>query len=228
MVLGLLLSALLMGLAGAPHCVAMCGAASAGIGCTRPRLWTFQAARIVGYALLGAAVASSAALLGWGADRIGLLKPFWAMLHVALVALGISLLWRGRQPAALDRLAQRAWQALRLRTLGWDSSSARGPLVASGIAGLLWALLPCGLLYSALMLASLSPAPWQGAAVMASFGLGSGLGLQLGARLLQRWWRPAAGADGRWGVRLAGVAVAGASAWALGHGLWQDVARLVC
>jgi hypothetical protein len=63
---------------------------------------------------------------------------------------------------------------------------------------------------------------------MASFGLGSGLGLQVGARLLQRWWRPAAGSDGRWGVRLAGLAVAGASAWALGHGLWQDVARLVC
>ncbi|WP_284617896.1 sulfite exporter TauE/SafE family protein [Aquabacterium humicola] len=230
---GLIASGLVMGLAGAPHCVAMCGAASAGIGCTRPRLWSFQAARFASYSVLGAAVASSAALLGAGADRIGLLKPFWAMLHVALVVLGISLLWRGRQPAWLDRASQRVWQALRIRTLGWGED--RGPLVASAIAGALWSLLPCGLLYSALMVASLAPSPWQGGAVMAAFAAGSGVGLQLGARLLQRWWPGgvagrggAAAADGRWGVRLAGLAVAAASAWALGHGLWQDVARLVC
>lgn len=228
MVPGLLLTALLMGLAGGPHCAAMCGAASAGIGCTPRRQALFQAARIMGYALLGAAVASSAALLAWGAGHLALLKPFWAMLHLALVALGLSLLWLGRQPAWLDRLAHRTWQALRLRTLGVDAV-VRLPALATVTAGLMWALLPCGLLYSALMVASLSPQPWQGAAVMAAFGLGSAAGLHFSARLWLRALRSGTAAgSGRWGVRLAGAAVAGASAWALGHGLWRDIERLVC
>lgn len=227
MIAGLLLTSLLMGLAGGPHCVAMCGAASAGLGCTPRRLALFQAARITGYALLGMMVASSAALLAWGAGHIALLKPFWAMLHLALVALGLSLLWLGRQPAWLDRAAHRVWQALRLRTLGFDGG-ARLPALATGLAGLVWALLPCGLLYSALMVASLSPQPWQGGLVMAAFGLGSAVSLHLGAKLWLRALRSGSDRSGRWGVRLAGAAVAGASAWALGHGLWNDVARLVC
>ena len=57
-------TALLMGLAGGPHCVAMCGAACAGIGRTRPgqggrALWVFQAGRLLGYSALGALAAAS-------------------------------------------------------------------------------------------------------------------------------------------------------------------------
>ena len=52
----LMLSALLMGLVGGPHCVAMCGAACTGIvrlSGDRPRraLSVFQVSRITGYAL---------------------------------------------------------------------------------------------------------------------------------------------------------------------------------
>ena len=57
-------TALFMGLAGGPHCVAMCGAACAGIGRagdgrnTRS-MWTFQAGRVVGYSLMGGVAATS-------------------------------------------------------------------------------------------------------------------------------------------------------------------------
>lgn len=219
---GLVFTALLMGLAGGPHCVAMCGAATTGIGRTTRRLWAFQAGRITGYALLGAAVASSAGLLQWAASHLVLLKPFWAMFHVAVVALGISLLWLGKQPAWLDVVAHRVWQTLRLHTLNIDS--ARPPAVA----GLLWALLPCGLLYSALMVASLSSRPWQGGLVMASFAAGSAISLQLVPVIWRRLKRQPGPAGGRWGVRLAGLAVASASAWALGHGIWHEYQRLFC
>ena len=97
-----------MGLAGGPHCVAMCGAATAGIGCTPSRLWQFQAARVLGYALLGLAVASSANLLQWSSRQLSVIRPFWAMFHVAVLALGASLLWLGRQPRWLDRASHRA------------------------------------------------------------------------------------------------------------------------
>ena len=52
MLSSLVATALLMGFAGGPHCVAMCGAATAGIGCTQRRLWSFQAGRLVGYSVL--------------------------------------------------------------------------------------------------------------------------------------------------------------------------------
>ncbi|HEY1392351.1 MAG TPA: sulfite exporter TauE/SafE family protein [Methylibium sp.] len=220
MLVSLLLTALLMGLAGGPHCVAMCGAATAGIGCTSPRLWAFQGGRVLGYALLGAAVAASAGVLQWAATHAALLKPFWAMLQLAILALGLSLVWLGRQPLWLDRWAHQVWQGLRMRSLDWRAAPA--------LAGLLWALLPCGLLYSALMVAALSSHAWQGGLVMAAFAAGSALGLHLGPALWRRWRQAAGPQAGHWGVRLAGLTVACAAAWALGHGLWKEYGALFC
>ena len=211
----LLAAAALAGLAGGPHCVAMCGAPCAAIGGQRAqRALAFQGGRLIGYAALGAAAASAAGALQWAATHAALLKPLWGMLHVAVLVLGASLLWLGAQPAWVERGASQVWRALRARTLSLDS--ARWPLAA----GALWALLPCGLLYAALMLAALADTALDGAAVMAVFALSSGLVLQSGATLLRRWGRGA----GRWGVRLAGAGLIAASAWALGHGLWPAFA----
>jgi sulfite exporter TauE/SafE len=190
----------------------MCGAGCAAVtGSQRARAWAFQAGRLSGYAALGAVVAASAAALQWSAAHAALLKPFWAMFHVAVIALGLSLLWLGAQPAWIERASQRVWQSLRLRTLSVDR--ARWPFAA----GVLWAALPCGLLYAALMLAALADTPWQGGAVMAVFAIASGAGLQLGVSQWQRLRR----ASGRWGVRIAGAALVLASAWGLGHGIAQ-------
>ena len=60
----------------------------------------------------------------------------------------------------------------RLRPL----AGARGGVFATGA---LWAFMPCGLLYSALLVASLSGGPLEGALSMALFALGSGLSLAL-------------------------------------------------
>ncbi|NBY70375.1 MAG: sulfite exporter TauE/SafE family protein, partial [Betaproteobacteria bacterium] len=66
----LALTALIMGLAGGPHCVAMCGAACAGIGHAAGQdssraLVSFQVGRCLGYALLGGVAALSVQALGW-------------------------------------------------------------------------------------------------------------------------------------------------------------------
>jgi sulfite exporter TauE/SafE len=212
----LLAAAALAGLVGSPHCMAMCGAGCAAIGTTSARALAFQAGRLMGYALLGGTVAASTGGAQWLAAQVTLLKPVWAMFHVAVVLLGLSLVWQGAQPAWLDRGSQQVWRALRLRTLGLDT--ARWPL----LAGALWALLPCGLLYSSLLLAALAETPLAGAAVMATFAVASGIGLQFGSSL---WSRVRAGA-GRWGVRVAGAVLAGASAWALGHGVWHEIGLL--
>ena len=153
-----------MGLVGGPHCVAMCGAACAGLGqAAGPRknqaIFTFQAGRVLGYSALGALAAASMQGLGWLTVQSAALRPVWSLLHVAALVLGLLLLFKAEQPLWLERLGRGVWQ--RARAFGQRSGSA--PL----LLGMLWALLPCGLLYSALLVAALAGSVANGAMVMA-------------------------------------------------------------
>ena len=99
MQLSLALTALMMGLVGGPHCVAMCGAACAGIGQAagthkNTALWTFQIGRVVGYSAMGALAAASLQGLGWLTIGSAALRPVWSMFHVAALVLGLLLVWQ--------------------------------------------------------------------------------------------------------------------------------------
>jgi len=102
----LLLSAVLMGLAGTPHCLAMCGAACTAVtgGGAAPRLWAFHLGRLLSYSLAGAVVAASVGSLAAMGQAVAALRPLWTLVHMAALALGLFLVWRGRQPAWMERL----------------------------------------------------------------------------------------------------------------------------
>lgn len=215
----LALTALFMGLAGGPHCIAMCGAACTGIaqGAGERRteaLWTFQLGRVLGYALLGGLAAASLQGLGWLTVHSAALRPVWSLFHVAALVLGLLLLVRAQQPVWLEHAARRLWSAARALAAGRGRGA---PLVV----GMLWALLPCGLLYSALLVAAMSSHALDGAAIMALFALGTSVSMLAGPWL---WLRLRGAGNGDWGVRLAGLALAGSSAWALWMGLAHDAA----
>lgn len=207
----LLVTALVMGLAGGPHCIAMCGAACAGIGqAAAPRstlaLSLFQIGRLIGYSLLGALAAASMQGLGWLTVHSAALRPVWTMVHVAAVVLGLMLLVLARQPLWLDQGARRVWARVRAATQSLGLAAPFG-------LGVAWALLPCGLLYSAVMVAALAGHMAGGALVMLLFGLGSGLWLWAGPWLLLRLGRRAGNA---WAMRAAGLALL----LTAGTGLW--------
>lgn len=212
----MVLTALFMGLVGGPHCLAMCGAACTGIAsaagpqATRA-LFTFQLSRIVGYATLGGVVAASVQGLGWLGANTAMLRPVWTMFHVAAIVLGVALVWQARQPAWVDGVAQRVWRRAKPRI---QAMGQRAPL----LLGLGWALMPCGLLYSALLVASLSADAVHGALVMAAFAAGSAVSMAAGPWL---FLRIKAGGRGEWAIRLAGAALVLASGWALWMGLTQ-------
>ncbi len=136
------------------------------------------------------------------------------MVHIAAVLLGLGLLVQARQPVWLEVGARRVWARVRAAT------EALGLAAPLGL-GVAWALLPCGLLYSALLVAALAGSVGGGAAVMALFALGSGVSLWLGPWLLLRL-----GANGRgaWSLRIAGLALMLTSAWGLWMGLAHDQA----
>lgn len=215
----LAVTALLMGLAGGPHCVAMCGAACAGIsqaaGASRNEaLWTFQLGRVFGYAVLGGLAAASLQGLGWLTVQSAALRPVWTLFHVAAMLLGLLLLIRAQQPIWLESAARRLWSGARALAAGRGRGA---PLVV----GMLWALLPCGLLYSALLVAAMTSQALEGAAVMALFAAGTAVSMTAGPWL---WLRLRGAGTGDWGVRLAGLALAASSAWALWMGLAHDAA----
>ena len=219
-------TALLMGLAGGPHCVAMCGAACGGI--TRKARTTriamparkaeplppvhramlqFQLGRLAGYAIAGGAAAFAVDSFAWLSSHTAALRSVWTLFHLAVLAWGLMLLAQARQPDWVSAAGRAAWARIR------PVATARGGVFATGA---LWAFMPCGLLYSALLVASLSGGPLDGALAMALFAVGSGISLALAPGLF-------AGLRDGWGTRLAGGLLVGVTAWAL----WLDMAHRI-
>ncbi|MBL0726417.1 sulfite exporter TauE/SafE family protein [Piscinibacter sp. HJYY11] len=227
MELALVFSAALMGLAGVPHCLAMCGGTSAGViracGGANQATLGFHVGRLTGYAAGGAVAASSVALLRQLGEAAPALRPVWVLVHLAVLGVGLWLVWTGRQPQWMQ--GQGRSLPPELAAQGWQR--VQGPVRAAG-AGMLWLAWPCGLLQSALVVATLAGSAAAGAAVMAAFAITSSIGLVAGPALWLRLGGDTAAhlMDGRWAVRLAGAGLVAASGWALGHGLWARVVAL--
>ncbi len=200
MLSSLLATAFLMGLAGIPHCTAMCGAACAAAFPNGVSRWSLLG-RAIGYTCLGVVAATAAGLVSRWGQQVAMIKPLWMMAQLAMVLLGGFMLLRGVIPQRVDQAGKGLYMRLRAhwqaRESGWP------PLVRKSwplLAGLAWALLPCGLLYAALMVAALASRPWEGGLVMFVFAVPSALGVWA-APALMRWlaargeqpW-PAAGA----------------------------------
>jgi sulfite exporter TauE/SafE len=200
--LALIASATLMGLAGMPHCAAMCSAPCALAGGRRPL--KLLAGRLLGYAAGGAVAAASAQALARASQGATLLQPVWALLQSALLLLGLTLLVRGRMPRWLSAASQRAQPR------------------HAFFKGVAWVAMPCGLLHAALLLASLSGSVAGGAVAMAGFALASTPGLVVAPLWRARLARH--GADGDvLALRLAGLALTAGAGWGLAHGVWQRV-----
>jgi len=214
----LVAAALLMGITGSVHCVAMCSAMQQTAIAGRrtialqpadrhPRhdLW-FQGGRIVGYTLLGLAAGIAGDWLLTAASLQPVFQSIWAALNAVLLSIGLSMLLSGREPRWLAAAAPR-W----IRR----PPAAGGPAAGLSLAarGLMWALLPCGLLYAALSLAILAGEPVGAALVMTAFGIGTASGLLLFQGAMRRILAPllagrAPGAAGATGLRVSGFLLA--------------------
>ncbi len=222
--LALVLSAALLGLAGTPHCAAMCAAPCAALGgawLNQASGWAFHGGRLLSYVFGGALAAGSVASLAGLAQLAPAVRPLWALLHAAALGLGLWMVWQGRQPAWLLSWRNALASPAAPTAAGWQR--LHGP-VRAGTGGALWLGWPCGLLQSALVMAALANSVLGGAAVMAAFATTSATGLVLGPALLLRLSRGRAPVWQGHAIRLAGAMLAAASAWALGHDTLRRVA----
>ncbi|WNL44594.1 sulfite exporter TauE/SafE family protein [Dyella sp. BiH032] len=190
-----LLAALWLGLAASGHCVLMCGGISGALALGTKRgangrpsphlLLAYQCGRIGGYALAGLLFGSIGAGLYVLLDHDGLRAALRVLAALAFATAAMALLG-GR--GWLERaIGARLWQRLapKARALFPVNTVPR----ALGV-GLLWGWMPCGFVYTVLLLALASFDPWRSAASMLAFGLGtlpSMLAAGVGSGVLSRW-----------------------------------------
>lgn len=202
MLISLLWTAFFMGLVGGPHCLAMCAAPCAALTARSSKrdnaiaMLVFHTGRLFGYGLLGAVAALAMEQIAWFSDRSSWLHPVWVCMHLAILFWGGLMLFQGQQPHWLEKAGRTVWQIVQ-------------PVVkrpgGAFITGVAWVLLPCGLLYSAVLVAALSGGAAAGATSMVAFGIGSGLWLWL-APYAWRWLQGSVGRwRAQWGTRAAGL-----------------------
>jgi len=156
------------------HCLGMCGPLVLMVGAQfsglswqglLPRYLAYHGARIGVYFLLGAVVGVIGSLVGFGEGFNSLSGVLSLALGVGIILLGLRYLgW-----LSLGRLeGSSAWIGR-----GMKKALGRGGVVGLVSLGALNGLLPCGLVYSALLAAASMGNPWRAGAAMAAFGSGT-------------------------------------------------------
>ncbi len=175
------LAALTIGLVGSGHCLGMCGGIAGALGMsarqaapgaagTAAYTLLFNLGRVASYTLIG----GLAGLLG-KAFGAGLDVPTWSavtrsLTGLVMIAIGLQLVFRWRLLGFVERSGARFWS--KLAPLAHRLMPVRRPADAL-LLGMLWGWLPCGLVYSVLLMALMTGNPVHSAALMAAFGIGT-------------------------------------------------------
>ncbi|MBO9663017.1 sulfite exporter TauE/SafE family protein [Dokdonella sp.] len=214
-------AALLLGLAASGHCLVMCGGISAALGIAtakradgRPHpmlLLGYQLGRIVSYTLAGLVIGG---VLGglFGLLDLDAVRATLRALGAAALLLG-ALVAFGRVRDPGFGIGRRLWS--KLAPLGRRLLPVTN-LPRAFAFGLVWGWMPCGFVYTVLLIAATRLDALDAAATMAAFGLGTAPALfagSLGAQRLAGW-------AGRPGARRAAGCVLLASAALTLAGPW--------
>jgi sulfite exporter TauE/SafE len=193
--------ALLAGLFGGVHCLAMCGGLAVAFAAPRNaaplrHALLLNGGRVGGYTLAGAVAGGLGGTLLSLVRLPGLATGMRMLVGAVLLLAAWRLLAPGRT-GLLARPAQAAWRRLQpVRERVLSRAGRARPLVL----GLFWGWLPCGLSTTLLAAAWFEASALHGALLMLAFGLGTlplmvGLswsGARLARRLATAGWRRAA------------------------------------
>ncbi|MCC7115586.1 MAG: sulfite exporter TauE/SafE family protein [Burkholderiales bacterium] len=235
-----LAAAVLAGLLGGVHCLAMCGAYVAivqagGSPESRPlrparvivrELACAHAGRITAYALAGAvfgALGGTVYAAGW----VGLQRTLYVAANLLLLAVAASLVRRGSGSGLFERVGLGIHRRI---APVFASAVARHSPGARYALGVLWGFTPCALVYGMLPLALLSGGAWQGALILVVFGVSTLPNLIAAGWVWGRAQRRLDRKAFRWAAALALAVFAGIGLWrALGpaEGLAQGPYCLV-
>lgn len=175
--LPLLAAAFVTGLLGSAHCFGMCGglsglfAVNASVVSVRAQLpfaFAYNAGRILSYTFLGFVVAMLGQTIVAAIPNIAAPVRFASGLLIVIVGLQVAFGWQFLAP--VEKAGASIWKRI--------APAAKGLLPVTSIPkalglGLLWGWLPCGLVYSVLLLAATTANGISGGLVMIAFGVGT-------------------------------------------------------
>lgn len=172
-------AAFLIGLLGATHCIGMCGGITSALSMAIPaghnrqhQLWStllsYNLGRISSYTLAGLLIGSIGWILGSQSPYLAAALRSFAATLLVLMGLYIANVWKGL--VFIEKAGKGLWNVIQ----PWSKNvlpvrSYKGAL----LLGLIWGWLPCGLVYSTLIWASMADNPLQSSLLMSAFGLGT-------------------------------------------------------
>ena len=172
------ISAFLLGLMGAVHCIGMCGGIVGALSMSgsvpvvpqQHFVLAYNLGRITSYTVAGALAGSLGA---YAMDLVALhhaqlILKLLAALFMILLGLYLSGWWQVL--TRLERVGTHLWRYI--QPLGRNFLPVRSEAGAY-MVGLVWGWLPCGLVYTALIYSLTAGGLVQGAGLMFSFGLGT-------------------------------------------------------
>lgn len=198
----IVVSAFLMGLFGGAHCVAMCGGVTSVLCGAAPRQGRYVAlynlGRVGSYTLLGLLFGSLGTLSTGLFPLEGLRLALRVIAAVCMLFVGLHLAGFATPARKLESVGAPLWRFV--SPIAKRFLPIRSPVQAVALGGL-WGMMPCGMIYAALALATSAGTPVLGAQTMAAFGLATlpvmvamGTAAQrVAAWLARAWVRRAAG-----------------------------------
>lgn len=168
-----ILGAFVIGFLGSSHCLGMCGGLTVALGLggtesNRAYLLTYNAGRVLTYGVIGGVAGFFGEQIVASLPQAGLLLRTIAGALLIAMGLYINQWWMGL--TQLEKIGAKLWK--RIQPLSKFLIPVKTHRQALQL-GLLWGLLPCGLVYSTLSWA-LAAANWQQSALfMIAFGVGT-------------------------------------------------------
>jgi sulfite exporter TauE/SafE len=131
-------------------------------------LLCYQIGRIMSYAFAGLLTGSLLSLASFEVNALSWIPRSLAGIFMILMGLYLTGWWRGL--LKIEKAGQILW--IRIEPYGRKMIPADTPGKALTL-GAIWGWLPCGLVYSTLVMAAGQSSPLQSAVVMIFFGLGT-------------------------------------------------------
>ena len=175
--LPVVMAAFVTGLLGSAHCFGMCAglsglfAVNASVASLRsqlPMAIVYNTGRILSYAFLGVLVATVGQSVVKAIPNIAAPVRLAGGLLIVIVGLQVAFGWRFLAP--LEQAGATIWK--RIAPAAKNLLPVTTLRKALGL-GLLWGWLPCGLVYSVLLLAATTANALNGGLVMIAFGIGT-------------------------------------------------------
>ncbi len=221
-----LLAVFLTGLLGGVHCAGMCGGIVSALGMLKQRpvarslnipvkvvggqapvseagsafaaVAAYNLGRITTYALLGALAGGVGSVAWMMQSMLPVQQTAFFLSNLLVVLMGLYVIGFKRIGAVAESWGKHLWRYIRPVATARLTGSG---FLNSVLAGSLWGLVPCGLVYAVLSAALVSGGWYQGGLLMLAFGLGTlpnlmllGLsGQWLGRVSRNRWVRLLAG-----------------------------------